>query len=663
MSALPLQPSCESAVEAPARPPSPPFVLSDGSVCRPYHVPNERKAPTWPASWTARRSRSSSTDGVEQVELTEPRKALEEAGAETDARDAFEAGEVQGFNHLDKADTFPGRARPLADVQRRRLRRASCPGRGRATPTSCGPTRTRCAFVRAFFAKARKPLRRSATRRGRWSRPASSRAARSPRGRRLQTDLRNAGGTWVDEEVHVDQGLVTEPQARRHPGLQREGDRGVPPRARTRTCRSPRARADRLVARPTQAIPPAPGGHPGRMGDTGGHGPLDLDRRHQLRAGHRPGEALQRGVAQDRPLPPAQRPDRRAHPAEARRPDRPATRSPTTTSSRATRSRRTATSSSSRTSSSRSTRRRRGRSRSRTSSTSPTSTRSSTTTRTTSRPAPGGAKPYRLLLEAMRETGKVAIAKVVIRQKEHLVAIRPMDGDVLGDGDDDLRRRGRRPRGASTSSPPPTRSRSTTASSTIAKQLVESLVGRLRARQVPRHLPRGGARPHRAQGRGRGDRRPAGTRGGRGAGARPHGRAEGQPRRRPRARRRRRGRRRRRRQGQDQAQGARQAQGEGRREELTRTRRLRGRVELLEQGRAARRILAPPEPRVHSRLDLGHDLARDRVDLAPARGRAHELRAAVAGVGHPLDVAVALEVRDQLGHRLLGHLRRARRAR
>ena len=47
-------------------------------------------------------------------------------------------------------------------------------------------------------------------------------------------------------------------------------------------------------------------------------------------------------------------------------------------------------------------------------------------------PGPGGAKPYRLLLEAMRESGKVAIAKVVIRQKEQLVAIRPMGGDVLG---------------------------------------------------------------------------------------------------------------------------------------------------------------------------------------------------------------------------------------
>ena len=46
-------------------------------------------------------------------------------------------------------------------------------------------------------------------------------------------------------------------------------------------------------------------------------------------------------------------------------------------------------------------------------------------------PGQGGLKPYRLLLEAMRETGKVAIARVVIRSKEQLVAVRPM-GDVLG---------------------------------------------------------------------------------------------------------------------------------------------------------------------------------------------------------------------------------------
>ena len=47
-------------------------------------------------------------------------------------------------------------------------------------------------------------------------------------------------------------------------------------------------------------------------------------------------------------------------------------------------------------------------------------------------PAAGGAKPYRLLYEAMVESRKVAIAKVVIRQKENLVAVRPMEGGVLG---------------------------------------------------------------------------------------------------------------------------------------------------------------------------------------------------------------------------------------
>src|SRR3954470_412802 len=47
-------------------------------------------------------------------------------------------------------------------------------------------------------------------------------------------------------------------------------------------------------------------------------------------------------------------------------------------------------------------------------------------------PGAGGAKPYRLLLEAMRETNKVGVAKVVIRSKEQLVALRPMEGEVLG---------------------------------------------------------------------------------------------------------------------------------------------------------------------------------------------------------------------------------------
>src|SRR5215210_8366787 len=90
-------------------------------------------------------------------------------------------------------------------------------------------------------------------------------------------------------------------------------------------------------------------------------------------------------------------------------------------------------------------------------------------------PGPGGAKPYRLLLEAMRETNKVAIARVVIRSKENLVAIRPM-GDMLAmttmifanevvdpERLDDL--------------PDPDEVKATARELDIAKQLVESLAG------------------------------------------------------------------------------------------------------------------------------------------------------------------------------------------
>ena len=145
-------------------------------------------------------------------------------------------------------------------------------------------------------------------------------------------------------------------------------------------------------------------------------------------------------------------------------------------------------------------------------------------------PGTGGAKPYRLLVEAMRETGRVAIARVVIRSKEALVALRPMDDHVLGmstmlfpdeivdpDSIDEI---------AATADVDVTKRELD-----IAKQLVESLAGPFELRQVPRHLPPGGPRPHRAQGGRRGDRRAAGRRRGGGAGARPDGRAQGEPRR------------------------------------------------------------------------------------------------------------------------------------
>ena len=93
------------------------------------------------ASSTARRSRSSPTEGVEQVELTEPWKAVEEAGGKPELV-STEDGEVQAFNHLDKADTFTV-DKTVADAERVRLRRAGAARAASRTPTSCAPTRTR----------------------------------------------------------------------------------------------------------------------------------------------------------------------------------------------------------------------------------------------------------------------------------------------------------------------------------------------------------------------------------------------------------------------------------------------------------------------------------------------------------------------------------------
>ena len=111
------------------------------------------------------------TEGVEQVELTEPRKALEDAGATTDLV-ALEEGEIQGFDHLDKADKLHGRqgASPTSSAddydgaaapRRRREPRHPARGRGRGARSS-----------RDFSRRASRS-RRSATRRGRWSRPTS----------------------------------------------------------------------------------------------------------------------------------------------------------------------------------------------------------------------------------------------------------------------------------------------------------------------------------------------------------------------------------------------------------------------------------------------------------------------------------------------------------
>ena len=90
-------------------------------------------------------------------------------------------------------------------------------------------------------------------------------------------------------------------------------------------------------------------------------------------------------------------------------------------------------------------------------------------------PGAGGAKPYRLLLEAMRETQKVAIAKVVIRQKEQLVALRPV-GDVLAMSTMVFADEVVDPKGLD-DVPDPGDVQSSDRELDIAKQLVQSLAG------------------------------------------------------------------------------------------------------------------------------------------------------------------------------------------
>ncbi|HET9163461.1 MAG TPA: type 1 glutamine amidotransferase domain-containing protein [Solirubrobacterales bacterium] len=144
-------------------------------------------------------------EGVEQIELTSPLAAVREAGAAVELL-APEDDEIQAFNHLDKGDTFtPDKAVGAADPGD--YDGLVLPG-GVANPDQLRTDTDAVRFVRSFF-EAGKPV--GAICHGPWTLI----DADVVRGRTLtswpslQTDLRNAGAEWVDEEVHVDQGLVS----------------------------------------------------------------------------------------------------------------------------------------------------------------------------------------------------------------------------------------------------------------------------------------------------------------------------------------------------------------------------------------------------------------------------------------------------------------------
>ena len=145
------------------------------------------------------------TDMFEQVELTEPWKALESAGAKVELV-SLEEGQIQGFDHYDKADTFKV-DRTVAEANPDDYDALVVPG-GVGNPDKLRMDDDAVRFVRSFV-EAGKPL--GAICHGPWMLVEAGVA----RGRTLtsypsiQTDIRNAGGTWVDREVVVDQGIVT----------------------------------------------------------------------------------------------------------------------------------------------------------------------------------------------------------------------------------------------------------------------------------------------------------------------------------------------------------------------------------------------------------------------------------------------------------------------
>ena len=144
-------------------------------------------------------------DGVEQIELTEPRKAVENEGADVTLL-SVEAGEFQGFNHLDKADTFTA-DKAVKDVSAEDFDALLLPG-GVANPDFLRTNDDAVRFVRDFV-QSGKPI--GVICHGPWTLV----EADVVKGRTitswpsLQTDIRNAGGEWVDEQVVVDNGLVT----------------------------------------------------------------------------------------------------------------------------------------------------------------------------------------------------------------------------------------------------------------------------------------------------------------------------------------------------------------------------------------------------------------------------------------------------------------------
>lgn len=144
-------------------------------------------------------------DGFEEVELTKPRQALDEAGAKTSVV-SIKSGKIQGMNHADKGATVDVDVM-LEDAKPQEFDALLIPG-GLMNPDTLRSTDEAIEFVRHFFRQG-KPV--AAICHAAWvlidAEVVSGRTITSWPA--IKTDVRNAGATWVDQDVVVDNGLVT----------------------------------------------------------------------------------------------------------------------------------------------------------------------------------------------------------------------------------------------------------------------------------------------------------------------------------------------------------------------------------------------------------------------------------------------------------------------
>jgi protease I len=144
-------------------------------------------------------------DGFEQIEMTEPKKALEQAGADVKIVSPV-ATKVQGFEHMKKADAFPVDT-PLAQARADSFDALMLPG-GVQNPDKLRTVPEAVSFVR-HFVQAGKPI--AAICHGPWTliNAGGVEGKKMTSWPSLETDLRNAGAEWSDVPVMVDNNLVT----------------------------------------------------------------------------------------------------------------------------------------------------------------------------------------------------------------------------------------------------------------------------------------------------------------------------------------------------------------------------------------------------------------------------------------------------------------------